>query len=30
VAAVLQSWRVHRRLRRDIARVVVERPAQPR
>ena len=27
VAATLQSWRVHRRLRLDIARVIVEHPA---
>jgi len=27
VAALLQAWRVQRRLRRDIARVVVEHPA---
>ena len=27
VAAMLQSWRVHRRLRLDISRVVVEHPA---
>lgn len=27
VAALLQTWRVHRRLRRDIARVIVEHPA---